>query len=820
MANVVRNLRYGFRSLRANLPVTLVILAVLGIGIGANVAMFTVSDAVFLRPLRFPEPERLVQIQESPAAGIFIPVSYPDFLDWQTQATSFETLGIAGVWQEMLKRAGGNERIPAAYVSEGFPRAYRLQPVLGRMISAADDQLGAAPVTVLSYQFWQARFGGDPGVVGRTLTLDDQVWTIAGVMPPFHWNRNADVFMPIAFALDKYGLRLRENQNSSGVIARLKPGVTLEQARAEMKVIAARLAKEHPGSNSANKVVVLPLREFIAFGMRNAALLMFGAVALVLLIACANVAGLLLARGAVRRRELAIRTALGASRLELVRQLLAESLLLALGGAAAGVAFARLSLSGLQRIFPGAENLGGIGVDARVLAFAVLTGAATAVLFGLAPALQFTRSNVTDAIRSGGRASRGGSVKLHTRKVLVVGQVALAVVLSIGAGLLMRSLVKVLKTDPGFRPEHIVTAPIVPPDRKDGDLANTARLLREVTQRLASVPGVEAAGAINNLPFDNPDNFANFYRDDRPVPTADKLPNGMQAAVTPGYFRTMGIPLLKGRLFNPSDGAMRTLKRDFPSILAYLRSADFVVVINDAMARRYWPDEDPVGKAFYFGPPSMKGPRVRIIGVVGNARQFGLDAPVLPQYFFSADQFPILDARLVVRTTRDPAALAPTIRGIVAESQSDAVVTKVVTMASLVDHSVAGRQGNVLLLGLFSGIALLLAALGLYGTMAYIVTQRTQEIGLRMALGAEAADVRGMVVKEGAVLGVAGLIIGIAAALAGARVVSSMLYGVTTTDAATYSGSALLLVIIVLAASYLPAWRASRVDPMEALRAE
>ncbi|MBI1897567.1 MAG: ABC transporter permease, partial [Acidobacteria bacterium] len=438
---------------------------------------------------------------------------------------------IAGVYEETLKRSGGNERIPVAYVSEGFHRTYGVRPILGRTISAADDRTGAPPVAVLSHRFWQTRFAADHGVVGRTVILDDQVWTIAGVMEPFRWKRTADVSVPIAFAQNKYGLSMREQHSSTGVIARLKPGVTLEQARAEMKVIAARLATQYPDANGGNTALVVPLREFIGGDIRHSLLLMFGAVALLLLIACANVAGLLLARAAVRRRGLAIRAALGASRLELVRQLLAESLLLALGGAAAGVAFARLSLVGLERIFPAAENLGGITVDARVLAFAVLTAALTAVVFGLAPALQFTGSNVTDAIKAGGRASHGGAVRLHTRKLLVVAQVALAVVLSIGAGLLMRSLLEALKTDPGFQPEHIVTAPIVPPDRKDGDLAHNSKLLRDVAERLAAVPGIEAVGATSNLPFGNPESWAHFYRDDRPLPAAGKLPNGMQAVV-------------------------------------------------------------------------------------------------------------------------------------------------------------------------------------------------------------------------------------------------------------------------------------------------
>jgi predicted permease len=341
-----------------------------------------------------------------------------------------------------------------------------------------------------------------------------------------------------------------------------------------------------------------------------------------------------------------------------------------------------------------------------------------------------------------------------------------------------------------------------------------------VTERLAGVPGIEAAGAIDALPFSNPDSSANFYRDDRPIPGPGQIPNAMKAAATPGYFRAMGIPLLRGRLFTAADGQMPPLKRDMASLLAYVRSIEMVAVINETMARRFWPGEDPVGKYFRWGPPSIQGPRVKILGVVGDARQFGLDQPVEPQYFFSAGQFPVLDARLVVRTRGDVTGLASTIRGVVAEYQPDAVVTQVEPMLTLIDRSLTGRQNNVMLLGLFSGVALLLAALGLYATMAYIVAQRTQEIGVRMALGAAGSDVRMMVVREGALLAGAGVIIGLIAAVAGARVVSSMLYGITATDTLTYAGSALLLVLAMLVASYIPAWRASRVDPLVALRFE
>ena len=482
-AGLVRDVRFGIRSLRKSLGLTLVVIAVLGLGIGATVAMFTVVDAAFLRPLRLPEPERVVQVMESPPSCGFMPVSYPDFVDWEKQSQSFESMGIAGIFQETLKRAGGNERIQVGYVSPGFHRAYGIQPAVGRLLLADDDRASAQPVVLLSHAFWQSQFAGDRGVIGRTLIIGEDALTVVGVTAPFRWHRTADVFVPIALAHRELGLNIREQHSGTGVTARLKPGVTIEQARAEMKTVAAGLAKQYPGSNGGISAVVVPLREFIGGNMREPVLLMFGAVGLLLLVACAKVAGLLLARAAVRRREMAIRTALGASRSQLIRQLLTESLLLALAGAAAGLVVARVSLAGLQRIFPSAENLGGIGIDARVLAFSVLAAVATALLSGVAPAIQFTRYDMADAIRAG--------------------------------------------------------------------------------------PGL--------------------------VPTATK------AAVTPGYFRAMGIPLLRGRLLTASADQMPRLKNDIASLLEYLRSAELVAVINDTMARRFWPGEDPIGRSFRFG---------------------------------------------------------------------------------------------------------------------------------------------------------------------------------------------------------------------------
>ncbi len=820
MPSLLRDVRHGIRSLRTSAGLTLIIVAVLGLGIGATVAMFTVIDATFLRPLRLPEPERLVQIQETSPTSDDIPVSLPDFVDWQRQQRSFESMGYAATFQETLRASGGNELIRVAYASPAFHATYGVKPVAGRLLMPEDEAGGTAPVAVLAYRFWQTHFGGDRAVIGRKFIVDDQVWTIAGVASPFDWNRKADVFVPVTFARSKWGLSMREQHSSSGVTARLKRGVTIEQARSEMKLIAARLAAQYPDSNGGIGVMVAPLRDYIGGSIRHAALLMFGAVALLLLVACANVAGLLLARAAVRERDFAIRIAMGASRLQLVRQLLIESLLLAVASAAAGVAVAALGLAALERIFPAAGNLGGIGLDARVLVFSLAVAMLTAVLFGLAPALQFTRPNVTEAMKVGGRASHGGAPRLRTRKVLVVSQVAVAVILFVGAGLLARSFLEALRTEPGFRPEHVVVASVMPADHKNMDISRNCRLLRDLAEQLGGAPGVLSAGGINSLPFSNADSWGQFYRDDRPIPPADQLPNAMHAAATPGYFRTMGIPLLKGRLFTAADGQMPPTKRDTASLLAYIHSVSLVAVINESMARKFWSGEDPIGKSFRFGPPSLKGPRVTILGVVGNAKQFSLDRPVEPQYFFSADQFLIFEARLVIRTQRDVGGLAAMIRKTVAEYDPDAVVSKVESMETLVDNSLTNRQHNLMLLGLFSGVTLLLAAVGLYAMMAYAVARRTHEIGLRMALGAQSGDVRGMVLRESAWLAAAGIIIGLVTATLGARFVSSMLYGVAATDSLTYAGSALLLLGIMLIAGFIPAWRASRVDPMVALRAE
>ena len=814
----LQDVRYGLRTLGKAQSLTAVIVAVLALGIGANAAMFSVLDAMFLRPLRYPEPERLVRIVETPPSGGDMPVAYPDFLDWAAGSRSFASMGIRGSQPQALRGPEGSERVRVAYVSAGYHETLGVAPEMGRGISADDDRAGAPPMAVLSHTFWMSHFGGDRGVIGRTVTVDDQALTIAGVMSAYSLEQGADLFVPITSGGDKWGYNMRENHSGTGVVARLRAGASVEEARTEMKLIAGRLAKAYPGSNGGVGADVIPLRDYLGGEMRQSAVLMAGAVALLLAIACANVAGLLIARAATRQREMAIRIAMGASRPQLVLQLLTESLLLALGGAALGLGAAWAGIAALPRFFPAVVSLGGIGLDWRVTAFSVLAAGLTAVAFGLAPALQFTRPDIVDAIKAGGRGSRASVMRQGTRRALVVGQVALAAMLVTGAGLLMRSLILARGTSTGFDPSRVAAAQIVAPDRKDADLANNLKLIRDVIERMSAVPGVEAAGAVDNLPFDNPDSFGNFYRDDRPAPAPDQLPSAAKATATAGYFRVMGIPLIKGRFFEESDGRMPPVKRDIPSVLAYLRSVELVAVINETMARRYWPGEDPLGKTFRFGPPSLQGPRVRIIGVAGDARQFGLDRPAEPQYFFFANQFPQLDVRLVVKTSRETPGLAGLIRRAVAEAQPAAVVTSVQPMDALIGKTLGRRRNQLGMLGLFSGIALLLAALGLYATMAFIVAQRTQEIGVRMALGAAASQVRLMVVREAAAMAGIGLAIGLAAAWAAKRAIASMLYGVTGADLLTYAGAALVLLLAMLAASYAPARRASRVDPMVALR--
>ena len=819
MTTLLRDFRFAARSLRKAPGFTVVVVIVLALGIGANTAIFSVVNALLLRPLAFRDAGRLVEVAEERGNGGMMSVSYPNYLDWRTQNQVFEEMGAISPMPATLAGSTTSDRVMAGYVTSTFFSVFQLRTVLGRDLQPSDDQPSAPPVVLLSNATWKTRYGSDPGILNRTVTLDQKAYTVAGILPPFHFSRKADFYVPIGVALDQFGFNMRENHNNLSVFARLKPGVSIQQAQAQFKTLAAKLEHDYPQANGGLKIPMVPLRETLTGDARSEVLILLGAVGLVLLVACSNVANLLLARASLRQREIAIRAAIGASRAQVIQQSLAECLLLALAGAGLGLVIARLSISALVRLFPVTENVGGVMLDWRVLAFALLAALCTAILFGLFPALQITRMSLTDSMRTAGRS--GGAIGgVPMRKTLIVSEMAIAVVLLVGSGLLIRSLYHLLSVDPGFRPEHVLVAGVNIGDGAGGDMSRQVAFYERLVQRAQTLPGVKVASTASFLPFTGDSSSMVFYSDDRPIPQKGQFPDALHRIVSPGYFEAMGIPLLKGRLFDVSDGRMPPLKRDIKLIMEWWRRTDFKVVINETMAKTYWPGQDPIGKTFRPGFPDMKGPAVTVIGVVGAAHNWGLDSAPSMEFYDSSYLFPSMSNNLVLRTEGDPLALAQAVRTVVHEMDSNAVVTNVRSMEAVVSASVAGRRKNIGLLTTFAGLALLLAIVGTYGVMAFLVAQRRREIGIRMALGATGPSVMVSVVREALLLAGIGIVAGMLLSLALSRLVASMLYGVQATDALTYGSVAGLLLTATAAASYLPARRATLVDPAVALRAE
>ncbi len=818
MATLFQDIRYAARSLRKAPGFTAVVVIVLALGIGANTAMFSVVNALLLRPLAFPDAGRLVEVGEARGDDGMMSVSYPNYLDWR-QNDVFEAMGGIAPMPGTLAGSSSSERVLVGYTTSTFFPVFQLKPVLGRDFQAADDQPAAAPVVLLSNANWKSRYGSDPGILNRTVTIDQKAYTVVGVLPPFHFNRTADFYLPIGLALERWGFSMRENHNNLSVFARLKPGASIEQARAQFKTVAAKLEHDYPQANGGMKVPILPLRDTLTGDARSTVLLLLGAVGLVLLVACSNVANLLLARASLRQKEIAIRAAIGASRAQVIQQSLVECVMLALGGSVLGLLVARLSLNGLVALFPVTENVGGVGIDWRVLIFAFLAALFTAVLFGLLPALQITRVSLTDSMRNAGRTA-GGIGGVPMRKVLIVSEMAIAVVLLIGSGLLIRSLYRLLSVDPGFRPEHVLVATLDIADTQDGDMSRQVQFCERVLQRVEALPGVKVASTASFVPLTDNSSSMVFYSDDRPIPQKGQFAEALHKIVSPGYFQAMGIPLLKGRVFDASDGRMPPMKRDMGTMLAWWRKTDFKVVVSETMARTYWPNQDPIGKTFRPGFPDMKGPAVTVIGVVGDTKHWGLGSAPTMEFYDSAYLFPSFGQHLVLRTAGDPLTLAQAVRTAVREVDPSAVVSDVRTMEAVVSKSVSGRRTNIGLLATFAGLALLLAVVGTYGVMAYLVAQRRREIGIRMALGAATSKVMQSVLREALALSAAGIAIGGAISFALGRLIASMLYGVQSTDALTYSAVAALLLAATAAASYLPARRATQVDPAIALRSE
>jgi putative ABC transport system permease protein len=808
-ADLGQDLRYALRMLAKNPAFTVIAVVALALGIGANTAIFSVVNAVLLRPLPFKHPEQLVMVWEN-AAHLGFPKDTPspaNFLDWQKQAQSFT--GMAAMTERSFNFTGVGEpeRLEGRRVSANLFDLLGVPAGLGRTFVADDDRPGTH-VVLLSHSLWQRRFGSDPAVIGRALTLNGESYTVVGVMPPFvqlpgYSVRNDQVWVPIAFPQEEASQR---GNHFLEVIARLKPGITLEQARAEMETIAARLAQQYPVYNMRRGAMVVPLHEQVVGDIKPALLVLLGAVGFVLLIACANVANLLLARAAVRQKEIALRLAVGASRSRLTRQFLTESVLLAMFGAGLGLllAFAGIRILGAF-IPPSIAQIQAINIDGTVLTFTVLVAALTGIAFGLAPAIQGSHLDLNDTLKEGGRDSAGGVRGHRARGLLVIGEVAISFVLLIGAGLLINSFLHLRKLDPGFRPDHLLTMKVDLSEVKYPDREQRASFFNEVIRRVRALPGVRSAAVANNLPltYDGDSMFVSV--EGLPDPPPDQQPDVIYRVIGPGYFETMGIPIVHGRDFTDQD------KGD---------SKDFVI-ISEKTARHFWPGEDPIGKRLKPGSSSSNAPWREVIGVVKDVRQNDLIAPPKMQMYLNYRQLKSIPANaLVIRTNIEPMSLAGSVRNTIWSVDKDQTVADIETMDHIVAEAVARQRFSMFLLGFFAIVALLLASVGIYGVMSYSVAQRTREIGIRMALGARRADVLQMTVREGLNLVGAGMLLGVAAAFILTRVMATLLYGISATDPVTFVGISVVLLVVAILASYVPALRATKVDPMIALRAQ
>jgi putative ABC transport system permease protein len=807
-----QDIKFGARQLRKSRGFTLVAVLTLAVGIGANTAIFSVVEAVLLRQLPYQDADRLVVLWENNRmrARPHNVVNQGNFLDWREQSKSFE--GMAAFADQRLGLTGGGEpeEVAAQATTPNLFELLGARPELGRTLTEGDGEAGREEVAVISHGLWRRRFGGGADAVGKTLTLDGRGVTVVGVMPPdFKWfikenstgGKPADVWVPLALA-PQQGAARRGRYLST--VARLRPGVTVEQGQAEMDAVAARLVAEYPNFGKGWGVSVVPLRDQLAGEIRPALLVILGAVGFVLLIACVNVANLLMARAAGRRKEMALRAALGAGRLRIVRQLLTESLLLALTGGALGLLLSYWCVGALVALSP--PNLigaGAVGINMTVLLFTLSVSLLTGVAFGLAPAFEASRLNLNVSLRESGRGSVGVGRAGRVRSVLVVAEIGLALVLLVGAGLMVRSFMRLQAVNPGFDAGNLLTMRVMLPQTKYPEAVGQLQFFRRATERVGALPGVRSVSAVSALPFADLGAATSFTVEGRPAPAAgERLTTDVRVA-DENYFRTMNIPVVKGRTFTEQE-AVEDRR---------------VAVVNEALARKYFAGEDAVGKRILVNMSSEPVP-TEIVGVVGDARYDKLDGELRPMVYWTPPRLTYPTMTLVVRTSGDPESLSqPAVREIQALDK-DQPVADVRTMESWVADSTARARFGTLLLGAFAVAALVLASVGIYGVISYSVTQRGNEIGVRMALGAQARDVLRMVVGQGMRLVVFGVVLGLVGALALTRVMSGLLYGVAATDPATFAANALLLAAVSLVACYIPARRATRVDPLTALRHE
>ncbi|MCA1577508.1 MAG: ABC transporter permease [Acidobacteria bacterium] len=807
MDSLIKDLRFAFRSLLKRPGFMAVAVVTLALGIGGSTAIFTVVDAALLRGLPYKQPDRLVHLWEKTPQDAFSKreFSYPDYQDYQKNNV-FEGLAAYTGGRVLLSGYGETESVGGPRVSANFFSVLGVEPILGRTFQAGEDQQGGPKVAVLSYALWQRRFGGDAGVIGRGLTINGDSYQIVGVLPSsFQFAlRNGELFIPYQPTQNQLTRRFMHGTN---LIGRLKPGVDEAQAQSELAVIASRIEHEHNQSHAGTTMRIVPLQEEVIGAVRPILLVLLAAVGFVLLIACANVASLLLTRSLARQKEVAIRSALGASRWRVVRQLLTESIVLSLIGGAAGLLIAYWGVPALVSALPQNQLvampfLKTLSLDSSILVFSFALSLLTGLVFGLAPALQSSRLDLNEVLKEGGRNMSAGAGH-RLRSAMVVTEIALAVVLLVGAGLMMKSLLRLLETDVGFNTDNLLTMTMVLPPAKFTQANQLVNFSDQIQERVRSLPGVSNAGTVDILPL-NGGNTTRFYIDGDPVPPPGKEIEANMRFVSDTYFQTLGVPLLAGRMFDQRDTP------DKPP----------VVLVGKTIADRLFAGRDPVGRRIRYN--AIQADPIEIVGVVGNVKITGLDEAVKPVLYYPYRQNPGPNANIVVRTNGDPAALSASVRNEIRGLEPDAAILNVNTMDQMIAQTPASfmRRFPALLISIFAAVALLLASIGIYGVVSYSVSQQTHYIGVRMALGASPSDILRMVLKQGLVLAVAGVVIGIVAALGMMRLLRTLLFEVSTSDVATFATVAGALFVIALVACYLPARRATKVDPLVALRYE
>jgi putative ABC transport system permease protein len=821
MQKIWQDLRYGARMLLKNPGITFVVILALALGIGANTAIFSVVDAVLLRPLPYDESERLVVLNERSPVLDEMSISYPNFTDWRNQNKVFEKIGVYNRNSYNLTGVGEAERIITGQVSADLFAALRVNAALGRVFTNEEDKPGGAPVVVLSYGLWQRRFGGQASIVNQPLTLNGKSYTVIGVMPQdFQFPSRVEMWVPVGQLSGEASWQQRGNHPGLYGVARLKPGVSFAQAKAEMDTIGANLEKQYKDSNAGNGVGTRPLLEVFVEDVRRALWVLFAAVAFVLLIACANIANLLLARAQSRQKEMAIRAAMGAGRWRIARQLLTESVLLALVGGTVGILIAQWGIKLILYVSPDAiPRAREISLDWRVFAFTIGISFVTGILFGLVPAIQAGVVDVHETLKETGRGTSG---RHWLRSSLVVVEVATTLVLLIGAGLMIRSFYRLQKVNPGFSYDHLTSFSVALPQKKYTTNEQREQFYNRLLENLRSLPGVEATAAASGLPLGNNGWQTSFVVDGKPAPPREQTPLMEACLVTPDYFRAMSIPLKSGRYFDAHDDRSSLAGKDLSKLNENQReiAALNAIMIDEEFARRYWPGEDAVGKRIRLGT-SNDAPVLTVLGVVGRVKMEGLsqDSNRVQGYFPFA-QIPNDTMTVIVKASGDPNQLIAAVRQQVKIIDPDQPIYGIRTMDEIRAESVAPERLNLTLLSIFAGIALVLAIVGIYGVMSYSVTQRTHEIGIRMAIGAQPRDVFRMVLMQGMMLALIGVALGLVGAFGLTRLMATMLFNVEPTDPATFAAIAVLLTVVALVACYVPGRRATKVDPVVSLRYE